>query len=208
MSSVLYFHGFASSPLSAKVRAISGRVGPEGITLNVPDLNAPSFEQLDWNAVVDTAVEAGRRIPPGAIAGSSLGALVALSVVQRGIVAPLILIAPALGIADRWRSELPSGDPIVVWNHAREANVPIHRAFFEQMAEVHVDDEPPPAPVTVIMGGRDESVPFDRVERTWRRWESSGRLPEGSRFIGIPTGDHGLTAHVDVIARSITEAVR
>jgi alpha-beta hydrolase superfamily lysophospholipase len=208
MSSVLYFHGFASSPLSTKVQSVSGLLEPEGIVLNVPDLNVPSFERLDWNAMIDRAVDAGRRDPPVAIAGSSLGGLVALAVMQRGIVAPLILIAPAIGIADRWRTELPTGDPIVVWNHAREANVPIHRAFFEQMAEVHVDDDAPPAPVTVIMGGEDESVPFDRVERTWRRWEASGRLMDGSQFIEILAGNHGLTEHVDVIALSIIEAVK
>jgi uncharacterized protein len=208
MSSVLYFHGFASSPRSAKVQAVSELVESSGITLNVPDLNVPSFERLDWNAIVDTAVEAARRVPPKAIAGSSLGGLVALAVMQRGIVGPLVLIAPALGIAERWRTKLPPGDPILVWNHAREANVPIHRAFFEQMAELHVDDQPPPAPVTLIMGNDDESVPFRGVRETWLKWQASGRLVAGSRFIEIPAGDHGLTEHVDVIALSIMEAVQ
>lgn len=208
MSSVLYFHGFASSPDSAKVRSLVELLRPEGIELNAPDLNTPSFERLDWDAMIETAMEAGRRVPPRAIVGSSLGALLALEVIRRGLLLPLVLIAPALGVAERWRREPPPGDPVIAFNHARGQDVPIHRAFFEQMAELHVDASPPPAPVSVIMGRNDETVPFEGVLRTWRVWEATGQLAPGSRFIEIADGDHGLTAHVDLIAREIVAAVR
>ena len=56
-------------------------------------------------------------VMPDAIAGSSMGALVALSIATPST--PLVLIAPALGIADRWLTKLPAGDPISVYNHAR-----------------------------------------------------------------------------------------
>ena len=48
----------------------------------------------------------------------------------------------------------------MVFNYARNADAPIHRAFFEQMARLHVDDEPPPSRVTVDHGtqGRDRAV--------------------------------------------------
>jgi predicted alpha/beta hydrolase family esterase len=205
MTRVLYFHGFASSPASAKITALRPLLEPHGIELDTPDLNAPSFEALDWNAMVSRAVAAARANPPRAIAGSSLGALVALAVVQRGIKVPLVLIAPALGIADRWKSKLPPGDPIVVFNHAVGGDAPIHRAFFEQMADVRIDDDPPPVRTVAIMGRNDETVPFDRVEATWRHWEHRG-LAAGSKFIAIDGGDHGLTAHVDVIAQEIVAA--
>lgn len=204
MRSVLYFHGFASSPRSAKVQSLSRLLEPDGISLNAPDLNAPSFGALEWESMVETALEAGRRTPPHAIAGSSLGGLVALEVMRRGIIAPLVLIAPALGIAERWRTKLPPGDPIEVFNHALGANAPIHRRFFLEMAELHVDDSPPPAPVTLIMGTNDESVPFDGVVRTWESWKPS--LVPGSRFVTIEGGDHGLTAHVDRIAKELWSA--
>jgi hypothetical protein len=113
----------------------------------------------------------------------------------------MLLIAPALGIADRWRTHLPEGDPIRVFNHARNTEVPIHRKFFEQMFEVCVDSEPPPARVTVVMGRNDETVPFELVEQTWNRWQP--RLAPGSKFIEIPQGDHGLTAYADLIAAEI-----
>jgi predicted esterase YcpF (UPF0227 family) len=202
MPRLLYFHGFASSPASAKITAIRPMLEPD-IELIAPDLNVPSFEQLDWNAMVGAAQTLLSVHQPHAIAGSSLGALVALSIAQRDI--PLLLIAPALGIADRWRTLLPDGDPIRVFNHARKTEVPIHRKFFEQMFEVRVDEHAPPSRVTVIMGRNDESVPFELVEQTWRRWEPD--LAGGSKFIEIADGDHGLTAHADLIVREIRQIV-
>ncbi len=199
MISVLYFHGFASSPHSQKVQLLRALLEPKGVELNTPDLNVPSFEHLDFEAMVARGVEAGHRLPPRAVVGSSLGSLVALSVVQRGIIAPLVLIAPALGVADRWKERIPPGDPVMVFNHARNAEAPIHRAFFEQMFNVRVDDVPPPTAVVALMGTKDESVPFAMVEERWRSWEWMGLAP-GSRFVAIEGGDHGLTAHAEVIA--------
>lgn len=207
MHSILYLHGFASGPGSAKVRGLRELLAPDGIELNAPDLNAPSFEKLDFEAIVQRALDAGRAVPPAAVVGSSLGAMVALEVVRRGMRKPLVLIAPALGIADQWLARLPDGDPISVYNHAREKNAPIHRAFFEQMARVDSDRNNPAVPVTLIMGRNDESVPFDRVAAVWRRWQESGGLPAGSRFVEIAEGDHGLTAFANILADAIRQAV-
>lgn len=202
MRQVLYFHGFASSPASAKITALRPLLAPRGIELITPDLNAPSFERLDWNAMVDRGVAEAHRVQPVAMVGSSLGALVALAVAQRGMHVPLVLIAPALGVAQRWREKLPDGDPVSVFNHARGENAPIHRAFFLQMADLHVDAAPPPATVTAIMGRLDETVPFDLARATWERWN----LAPPSRFVEIPDGDHGLVAHSNLIADAIAEA--
>ena len=208
MTPVLYFHGFASSPGSAKITALRPRLAPHGIELHTPDLNVPSFEQLDWDAVVKYGLEEACRVKPRAVVGSSLGALVALSLAKRGIVVPLVLIAPALGVADRWKTKVPDGDPVMTFNFARNADAPIHRAFFEQMANLHVDDDPPPSRVTAIMGGDDQTVPFEIVEERWRAWERSGDLVAGSKLIVIPEGDHGLVEQADIIEEAIVEAVR
>jgi predicted esterase YcpF (UPF0227 family) len=207
MSSLLYFHGFASSPGSAKITALRPLLERRGIGIVAPDLNAPSFERLDFGAMVERGIAAGESAAPRAIAGSSLGALVALAVARKAFPLPLVLIAPALGIADRWRTKLPDGDPIVVFNHARGGEAPIHRAFFEQMAELRIDEEPPASRVTVIMGRNDETVPFDTVAATWERWERRG-LAAGSAFVEIPLGDHGLVEHSERIAEAIEESCR
>jgi uncharacterized protein len=202
MKSVLYFHGFASSPASAKITALRPLLEPRGIELNTPDLNVPSFGKLDWSAVIAHAVEAAVARPPAAMVGSSLGALVALEVAHRGVHVPLVLIAPALGVATRWKERIPDGDPVLAFNHVLGAETPIHRAFFEQMLNVHIDDEPPAAPVTVIMGRNDETVPFHMVRETWDRWN----LQAPSRFIEIGDGDHSLVSESQLIADAIVEA--
>ena len=117
-------------------------------------------------------------------------------------VPPLVLIAPPLGMASRWITILPDGDPISVFNHARNADAPIHRAFFDQMNAVDADAQPPRSRVVVFMGRLDESVPFDLVEETWKRWERAGLAP-GSKLIVFDEGDHGLTGYVREIAREI-----
>ena len=205
MKRVLYFHGFASSPASAKITMLRPLLEPEGIELDVPDLNVPSFEELDWEAMIARALDEAHAHPPHALIGSSLGALVALEVARRGVAVPLVLIAPAIGIGARWKTKLPEGDPVVVWNHALNANVPIRRAFFDQVNDVDVDQRPPRSRVVALMGRRDETVPFDLVEKTWQRWEEIGLAP-GSRLIVFDEGDHGLTAYVDDIAREIIRA--
>jgi surfactin synthase thioesterase subunit len=203
---VLYFHGFASSPASAKITALRPLLEPHGIELDTPDLNVPSFAQLAWNAMVERALEHARANPPRSLAGSSLGALVALEVVRRGVEVPLVLIAPAIGVGAQWKTRLPAGDPVMVWNHALNANAPIHRAFFDQMNDVDADAEPPRTRVIAFMGRRDETVPFELVEKTWQRWESIGLAP-GSRLVVFDEGDHGLTAYVDQIANAIVNTV-
>lgn len=139
---------------------------------------------------------------PAAVVGSSLGAVVALESARSVPLAPLVLVAPALGFATRWVEKLPAG-AVAVFHHGEEREIAVHRRFFEEMAGVQADREPPAVPVTVVMGRLDESVPFDLVREVWAGWERSGRLNPRSRFVEIPGGDHGLVAHVDRIAEEI-----
>jgi len=201
---VLYFHGFASSPHSQKVTRLRELLGD--FELDTPDLNVPSFEQLDFAAMVALGGAQARATPPDVIVGSSLGSMVALGVARRGFGAPLVLIAPPLGMSQHWISRLPPGDPISVFNYARNGDAPVHRAFFEGMARVDVDRDPPAQRVTVIIGRHDETVPVDGVREQWAKWEGSGKLAPGSRFIEIPNGDHGLVGFVDLIAGEIRAA--
>ena len=203
MRTVLYLHGFASSPAGRKIALLRKALPADQFRLVAPDLNRPSFEKLDFQSIVAAALEAGEADPPVVVVGSSLGALAALETARRGVKAPLVLVAPALAFGRRWIEKLAPGDPIPFLHHGAGREIPIHRRFFEQMASLSVDREPPAQPVTVVMGAKDESVPFDGVYATWRRWESSGGLAKGSRFIAIPDGDHGLVAHVDRIAEEV-----
>lgn len=200
---VLYLHGFASAPRGRKVEALSRIFEPEGIRIDAPDLNLPSFERLDFEAMVEAAVRSARQSPADVVAGSSLGALVALEASRRGVAAPLVLIAPALGFGRRWIEKLPDGDPVLFFHHAENRELPIHREFFERMARRPPESEPPAGRVVALMGRRDESVPYEAAERVWTGWQETGRLRPGSRWIEIPNGDHGLTDFVGEIAEQI-----
>jgi pimeloyl-ACP methyl ester carboxylesterase len=200
---VLYLHGFASSPQGAKSTALRDLLGPRGLRLVAPDLNAPTFERLDFDAMAEVAIEAARETPPAVVVGSSLGALVALEIVRRGVRAPLVLISPALAFAARFLERLPPDDPISWFHHGRGQPAKIHRAFFERMARVAPDAEAPSTPVTVVMGRLDESVPFALVEDVWRGWRAGGRLVDGSEFVAVSNGDHGLVQAAPILAAAI-----
>ncbi|MFY9552829.1 MAG: hypothetical protein WAU32_16910, partial [Thermoanaerobaculia bacterium] len=132
-----------------------------------------------------------------------LGALVTLEAARRGVTAPLVLVAPALGFGSRWTEKLAPGDPVRFYHHGQEKDLEIHRRFFEEMARIQVDREPPAQKVSVLMGEQDESVPFVGVAATWRQWQAAGSLAHGSRFVAIHDGDHGLIGFVDQIAEAI-----
>jgi len=206
MKRILYLHGFASSPHGRKVDRLRAMLEPELFEIVAPDMNVPSFRWLDFEEMVDLAVATARRSPPDVIVGSSLGSLVALDVARECSGVPIVLIAPAFAIGDRWMTKLPAGDPITVFNYATNGDAQIHRRFFEQMVRVSVDERPPASPVTVLMGRLDESIPFELVEGRWQDWVASGRLAAGSRFIEIPSGDHGLVEFSDQIAEAIRQA--
>jgi uncharacterized protein len=204
---VLYLHGFASSPSGRKIALLREALPSDDFRLVAPDLNKPSFQKLDFDAIVDAALAAAKANPPVVVVGSSLGALVALAASRRGLDAPLVLIAPALGFGPRWLEKLAPGDPVRFFHHGQGRELEIHRRFFEQMAQLRVDREAPPQRVAVIMGAKDESVPFEGVFETWQRWEASGQLAKGSSFTAIPNGDHGLVDHVGLIADAIRSSL-
>lgn len=208
-SAILYLHGLASSPRGRKRAVLEDRLGPDGIEIVAPDLNVPSFRNLDFLEMVRAARTASDRALPRVIVGSSLGALVALSVAESFSALtpspPLVLVAPALGFHERWKEKLPESDTFDLFHHGEERLLPIHRRFFEEMALVRVDDAPPPVPVSVVMGTDDETVPYALVADAWARWEASGRLAKGSRFHRVAGGDHGLVAHGDTIESAVRE---
>jgi len=207
VATLLYLHGLASSPKGRKRAILESRFAKDGYAVVAPDLNAPSFARLDFADIVSRAAAAARETRPDVIVGSSLGAVVALAVVESadGPRVPLVLVAPALAFGERWTTKLPEGDPLELFHHGEGRELPIHREFFLGMARVHVDDDPPPVPVSVVMGTEDESVPYEQVAEVWKRWETSGKLAPGSRFHSVAGGDHGLTEHGDAIEAAIRE---
>jgi pimeloyl-ACP methyl ester carboxylesterase len=100
---LLYLHGLASSPKGRKKAMLEERFGPEGFAIAAPDLNVPSFQKLSFDEMYAEAFVAFSESKPRLVIGSSLGALVALSLAdtlgRSG--PPLVLIAPALAFGER-----------------------------------------------------------------------------------------------------------
>jgi pimeloyl-ACP methyl ester carboxylesterase len=206
VKTVVYLHGFASSPGGRKVALLRELLPAPEYRVVAPDLNVPSFEELDFDQMAERATAEARREKAAVVVGSSLGALVALEASRHGVEAPLVLIAPALGFGRRWIEKAPAGDPLMFFHHGAGRELTIHRQFFEQMANSDCDRDPPAVPVTVVMGVLDESVPFSGVQEVWKRWERTGRLTQPSRFVEIPDGDHSLVDAVGRIADEIRNA--
>ena len=204
---LLYLHGLASSPRGRKRAVLEDRFAPDGFEVVAPDLNVPSFRTLEFPRMVDAARAAFDRAEPRVIVGSSLGALVALSLSRNlgRLSSPLVLVAPALGFGERWKERLPAAEEFPLFHHGEGRELPIHRRFFEEMALVRVDEAPPPVPVSVVMGTEDETVPYAQVAAAWDAWTASGRLVKGSHFHRVAGGDHGLVAYGDEIESAVRE---
>ena len=204
---LMYLHGLASSPRGRKRAVLEDRFGSDGFEVVAPDLNVPSFRKLSFQEMVHAARAACDRAEPRVIIGSSLGALVALSLSKDldRLSPSLVLVAPALGFHERWKEKLPDAEEFEMFHHGEERELPIHRRFFEEMALVRVDETPPPAPVSVVMGTEDETVPYGQVATAWDAWTASGRLVRGSHFLRVAGGDHGLVSFGDDIESAVRE---
>jgi pimeloyl-ACP methyl ester carboxylesterase len=202
---ILYLHGFASSSAGRKIAALRSLLEWRGADVVAPDLNVPSFLDLDFEAMVRVALAESERLRPAVVVGSSLGALVAIEASRRGVRAPLLLIAPAIGFGQRWVEKLPAGDPLTFFHHSEGRELPIRRRFFEGLAAVENGDDPPAVLVVIVTGTQDESVPIAHVREIWRRWDDSGQLVPASRFVEIAGGDHGLIEHAPLLAENIVD---
>jgi uncharacterized protein len=112
--SVVYMHGFASSPQSHKARHFRTYFSARGAAFIAPDLNAPDFHDLTIGRMISAAHDAASLLPqdrPLIAVGSSLGGLAATlfateRAVMRRPLAALVLIAPAFELASLWHRRL------------------------------------------------------------------------------------------------------
>jgi uncharacterized protein len=190
---LLYLHGFASGPASAKAVAFADHFARRGLTVDRLDLRVPSLAHLRLSAMIARTIDAIGGPTDRAIAiGSSLGGLTAAHAAARDprIVA-LVLLAPAFQLLARWRA-LPGWDSWqrTGWReiHDHQTNAParVDFAFAEDAAAIDVGHPDVRVPTLILHGRNDDVVPIDHA-----RAFAAGR--PGVRLIELDDG-HDLLA--------------
>jgi pimeloyl-ACP methyl ester carboxylesterase len=204
-----YLHGFASSPLSKKGRALRRAFADRGIPFELPDLNQPSFASLSHDACLGAIdamdCAAKREGERWRFVGSSFGGWLAArwAELHPERVERLVLLCPGFELEKRWpvilgdakmaewgrKGELPFAD-------ATGALVPVHYGFFVE--SLRQPGRPVvPCEALILHGVRDDVVPIESS----RRYVAEH---PGVRLVELGD-DHELMASLD---RVIAETLR
>lgn len=195
---VLYLHGFASGPSSAKAQAMGAALTADGLEVRVPDLNAGGFRDL----TVRRGVAQAERLlfERTLLVGSSLGGYMAALLAAgpgAGRVKAMLLMAPAFDFARRLEARFGPAE-LARWRATGVAEVE-HYAYggLQQIGVGLYEDAlglpprpTPDVPTAVLQGARDDVVPADMVRAVVAGAPESWRLE-------VVDDDHGLVASTD-----------
>ena len=165
--SILYLHGFASSPDSYKGRAYEAHFSGRGWPLRRLDLRLPNRDQLRVSAMIDHVASEAEIAKEVVIIGSSLGGLVAAHVAaRRPEVTALVLMAPAFRFAARWPERLGpermarwrDGEPLETEDHAGGPPLMVDYGFYEDAVVVDARFPVIDVPTLVFHGEGDDTV--------------------------------------------------
>lgn len=204
---LLYLHGFASGPRSYKGVKLQERFAARDVAVELPSLRLPSFERPRVSIMIDAITESLRsRAEPAVVIGSSLGGLVAAHVALRtDRVAALVLLAPAFGMAQRWRDRL--GDEglakwrrdewLPVFDFAAKRDAGIDIGFLDDALALSPELPQPRCPIAIVHGSHDDVVPVAQSEAF------VAAVPHAS--LTIVDDGHELGHSLDAIERQTTE---
>jgi hypothetical protein len=170
---VLYLHGFASSPGSAKARAFAERLEPLGARVTAPRLDDGDFSRLTLTRALAAAARAAPTDVPYAVVGSSLGGYLGLTHALRHPVTAVVAMAPALDFPVSWPRWRTAGE-LAEWERTgwalldhHETQRPERIAFdlVRDAREYAALTRAPACPVLIFHGTRDDVVPCRLSER-------------------------------------------
>lgn len=208
IQTVLYLHGFASSPQGTKARYLQKKLsGLPNVEFHVPDFNptARDFEYMTTTGLIDRLRQyvLDHGLQRLLLIGSSYGGLIALHYAHRfGGVARMLLLAPGLA----WLSGGLSDEALAEWERSHTSPM-AHPAFDSEIPvryDLQVDGLrylnriPPPTPVLIIHGQQDKTVPIDHSR------EYAAHYPEHVQLIEVQA-DHDLSPHLDMIWQHVSE---
>ncbi len=205
---ILYAHGFASGPLSAKGRAVRAHLAERGVAVELLDLRVPSPSGLRLSAMIDVVRDAIGSASRAVVVGSSLGGLTCAHAAARDprIVAT-VLLAPAFRLAERWRTRMTDDEwakwqregTFVYEDHATGGTLDVDFGFIEDAALVDSSSDggwPDVRVPTTIIHGRSDATVEPELSRTYAASRPNVRLVE------VDDG-HQLLASIPVICAEI-----
>lgn len=206
----IYLHGFASGPKSEKAMFFKHRFAEAGITMLVPDLNEPSFEEMTLTRQMDQVRQLLRDHQDNSriiLAGSSMGGLVATMLTQHtSALSALILFAPGFGLQRRWRSVLGENG-LEQWqkegiyyfqHHMHNVKMPLRYSFVQDMQGHDSDHLKIEVPTILFHGSNDDVVPIEESERFAKTNQRSVQMH-------ILDSDHGLLNVLPDMWKSIAD---
>lgn len=185
---IIHLHGLASSAQSNKAEYLraKARTVPQ-VAFDAFDFNPTprDFEYLTVSGMIDRLRQyiLDRHLGLLSLAGSSLGGLVALHYARRyGGVERLLLLAPALS----YLGEREVDESLEAWQ--KTGTTPIHHYGFDRELPLrygfhedgmrYLERVPPPAPVRIIHGRKDEMVPIEHSREYAAAYPNRVRLIE------------------------------
>jgi pimeloyl-ACP methyl ester carboxylesterase len=166
---VVYLHGFASGPTSAKARYFHQKLTDRGVQVEIPRLDGGDFERLTITGqleVVRKTVGEGPVVLFGSSLGGYLAALFAARHPER--VQKLVLLAPGFEFPSRWpkrysaedlnRWKLEGSAPVFHYGEGREM-----RLGYGLMEDSLLYEDVPDVrqPTLIFHGTKDDVVPAE-----------------------------------------------
>ncbi|MGF1492089.1 MAG: YqiA/YcfP family alpha/beta fold hydrolase [Microcoleaceae cyanobacterium] len=200
---LIYLHGFASGPQSAKAQYLQERWAERGTTMRIPDLNQDDFfhlsltrqlQQVEAEFGSDTFRLRGfgstawgfERPEQQILIGSSFGGLTAAWLATRGFpVDRMILLAPAFGFLEHWLPQLgqeklqqwQADGSLAVYHHIQQQELPLGYEFVMDLARYDDTQLRFSVPTLILHGIQDEVIPI-RASRDFAANRPNVRLIE------------------------------
>jgi uncharacterized protein len=166
MNRILYLHGFASGPASAKAVFLAGFLSQAGAQVEVPDLAEGDFEHLTISGQLRVVERAAAGEPVSLIGSSMGGYLAALYAARHPEVQRMVLLAPAFGLLRRWMADWGAErlaewkrlGSVEVFHYGAQRQLPLGYGLIGEAAAW--EDEPAfSQPALIFHGSFDTVVP-------------------------------------------------